>query len=193
MATSHSQDACPLLIFPYSSLLCAATAAAATVLDFSNEPSARARTSTGVAPPPAANSPPLRSSATGLPGSNQLVAVVVNMGLDDHLQKEGDEPEEGDHCAKTSNARPNQPSQAAESSSLMSFLALVALISAWIFRRRLYPGAKHELLLPKERHCQRRTRDHELKWSEPLDGRYRYVRVVGVMYLAPCWCPGPWV
>ena len=72
----------------------------------------------------------------------------------------------------------------------MSFLALVALISAWIFRRRLYPGAKHELLLPKERHCQRRTRDHELKWSEPLDGRYRYVRVVGVMYPAPGWCPG---
>ena len=29
----------------------------------------------------------------------------------------------------------------------MSFLALVALISAWFFRRRLYPGAKHELLL----------------------------------------------
>jgi hypothetical protein len=36
----------------------------------------------------------------------------------------------------------------------MSFLGLVAPISAWFFRRRLYPGAKHELLLPKERHCQ---------------------------------------
>ena len=142
MATSHSQDACPLLIFPYSSLLCA-TAAAAAVLDFSNEPSARAHTPTGVAPPPAANSPPLRSSAAGLPGSNQLVAVIVNMGLDDHLQKEGDEPEEGDHCAKTSNARPNQPSQAAESSSLMSLLALVALRSAWLVRRRTHLLAKH--------------------------------------------------
>lgn len=143
VATSHSQDACPLLIFPYSSLLCAATAAAATVLDFSNEPSARARTPTGVAPPPAANSPPLRSSATGLPGSNQLVAVVVVLGLDDHLQKEGDELEEGDHCAKTSNARPNQPSQAVESSSLMSFLASVALRSAWLVRRHTHLHAKH--------------------------------------------------
>ena len=59
------------------------------------------------------------------------------------MQKEGDEPEEGDHCAKTSNARPNQPSQAAESSSLMSLLALVALRSAWFGRRRTHLVAKH--------------------------------------------------
>ena len=126
-------------------LLCAAAAAA--VLDLLNEPSARARTPTGVAPPLAANSPPLRSSAAGLPGSNELVEVVVVLGLDDHLQKEGDEPEEGDHCTKTSNARPNQPSQAAESSNLMSFLALVALRSAWLVRRRTHLLAKHHAVV----------------------------------------------
>ena len=131
------------------------------------------------------NNSPLGSTAAGLPGSKWRVELVVVLDLDVHLREQGDELEEGDHHTKTSCARPKQHSEAAESSSLMSFLALVALISAWIFRRRLYPGAKHELLLPKERHCQRRTRDHELKWSEPLDGRYRYVRVVGVMHLAP--------
>ena len=93
--------------------------------------------------PPAVNSPPLRSSAAGLPGSNQLAAVVVVLDLDSHLQEEGDALEEGDHCAKTSNARPNQPPQAAESSSLMSFLALVALRSAWLVRRRTHLQAKH--------------------------------------------------
>ena len=169
-------------------MLCAAAAAGA-VLDFLDEQSARARTSTGVAPPPVVNSSPLGSTAAGLPGSNWRVELVVVVDLDVHLREQGDELEEGDHHTKTSCARPKQHLEAAESSSLMSFLALVALISAWIFRRRLYPGAKHELLLPKERHCQRRTRDHELKWSEPLDGRYRYVRVVGVMHLPPGWCP----
>ena len=71
------------------------------------------------------------------------VEVVVAPLVDSHLQEQRDEPQEGDHCAKTSNARPNQPSQAAESSSLMSFLALVALRSAWLVRRRTHHQAKH--------------------------------------------------
>ena len=64
-------------------------------------------------------------------------------------QRDGLGPSE--HHAQTSHERPNQPSQAAESRSLMSFFILVALRSAWSARRRPYLGAKHELLLPKER------------------------------------------
>ena len=71
------------------------------------------------------------------------VEVVVAPLVDSHLQEQRDEPQEGDHCAKTSSARPKQPSQAAESSSLMSFLALVALRSAWLVRRRTHLQAKH--------------------------------------------------
>ena len=69
------------------------------------------------------------------------VEVVVAPLVDSHLQEQRDEPQEGDHCAKTSNARPNQPSQAAESRSLMSFFILVALRSAWSARRRAHLGA----------------------------------------------------
>ena len=71
------------------------------------------------------------------------VEVVVAPLVNSHLHEQQDEPQEGDHCAKTSNARPNQPSQAAESFSLMSFLALVALRSAWLVRRRTHLQAKH--------------------------------------------------
>ena len=120
-------------------------------LDFSNKLSTRARTPTGVAPPPAANSPPLRSSATGLPGSNQPAKVGVPLALDDRLREQRDRPEPSDHHAKTSSERIKQPSQAVESLSLMSFWIVVALRSAWSARRRPYLGAKHELLLPKER------------------------------------------
>ena len=61
-----------------------------------------------------------------------------------------------DHHAKTSSERPNQPSATAESPSLMSFLIVVALRSAWLVRRRLYLGAKHEQLLAKERALERK-------------------------------------
>ena len=71
------------------------------------------------------------------------VEVVVAPLVDSHLQEQRDEPQEGDHCAKTSSARPKQPSQAAESFSLMSFLTLVALRSAWLVRRRTHLQAKH--------------------------------------------------
>ena len=81
-----------------------------------------------------------------------LVVVV----LDDHLREQRDGLGPSDHHAKTSSERPNQPSATAESPSLMSFLIVVALRSAWLVRRRLYLGAKHEQLLAKERALERK-------------------------------------
>ena len=110
------------------------------------------------------------------------VEVVVAPLVDSHLQEQRDEPQEGDHCAKTSSARPKQPSQAAESSSLMSFLALVALRSAWFGRRRTHLVAKHyDVAILQD--CLGGQETHGREWSEPLDGRYPDARVVGVTHL----------
>ena len=89
-----------------------------------------------------------------------LVVVV----LDDHLREQRDGLGPSDHHAKTSSERPNQPSATAESPSLMSFLIVVALRSAWLVRRRLYLGAKHEQLLAKERRSREEGRGTMI-WS----------------------------
>ena len=117
------------------------------------------------------------------------VEVVVAPLVDSHLQEQRDEPQEGDHCAKTSSARPKQPSQATESSSLMSFLALVALRSAWLVRRRTHLRAKHRAVAILQ-DCPRGQETHGREWSEPLDGRDRCIKVVGVMHLTTYWRQG---
>ena len=138
MATSHSQDACSLLICSTCDGLGPREHHAQTSHDRPNLPSSTVESLSlmslfiVVA---------LRSA--WLVCCCPYLVVVV---LDDHLREQRDGLGPSDHHAKTSSERPNQPSATAESPSLMSFLIVVALRSAWLVRRRLYLGAKHEWL-----------------------------------------------
>ena len=64
----------------------------------------------------------------------------------------------------------------------MSFFILVALRSAWLVRRRTHLQAKHRAIAILQ-DCLVGQETHGREWSEPLDGRYRDVRVVGVTHL----------
>ena len=71
----------------------------------------------------------------------------------------------------------------------MSLLALVALRSACFGRRRTHLVAKHRAVAILQ-DCLGGQETHGREWSEPLDGRDRCIKVVGVMHLTTYWRQG---
>ena len=64
----------------------------------------------------------------------------------------------------------------------MRFWSMIALTSAWFGRRRTHLLAKHRAVVILQDGLGGQA-THGREWLEPLDGRYRDVRVVGVTHL----------
>ena len=107
-----------------------------------------------------------------------LVVVV----LVDHLRERQEETQPANHHARTSRRCLAAPRPACETIRLMMFWSMTALTSAWFGRRRTHLVAKHRAVAILQ-DCPRGQETHGREWSEPLDGRDRCIKVVGVMHL----------